>query len=192
MELQFDFEQKPTLSTIASIKMTSAPLANERNVEDDVTQPIIIKKSKLAEVKHKLNSTKDSLNKSLNTAKPASLSTIRKPQLTNYALNEANLGVQMGMNPSIFSENDIWCVNIFFRIFINCGFIHLLNKFYSYYLTEHQYAQKKITQRPIDIGRRAPQKTEASSAQKGLFDIRISQKMWSGWKTPGGSKGPIK
>lgn len=107
MELQFDFEQKPTLSTIASIKMTSAPLANERNVEDDVTQPIIIKKSKLAEVKHKLNSTKDSLNKSLNTAKPASLSTIRKPQLTNYALNEANLGVQMGMNPSIFSENDI-------------------------------------------------------------------------------------
>ena len=36
-----------------------------------------------------------------------SLSTLRKPQLTNYALNEANLGVKMGMNPSIFSENDL-------------------------------------------------------------------------------------
>jgi hypothetical protein len=53
-----------------------------------------------------LNSTKDSINKSMNTGKPT-LSTIRKPQLTNYALNEANLGVQMGMNPSMFSENDI-------------------------------------------------------------------------------------
>lgn len=75
-------------------------------MEDDVSQPIIIKKSK-NEVKNKLNSTKDSINRSINNNKHPSLSTIRKPQLTNYALNEANLGVQMGMNPSIFSENDI-------------------------------------------------------------------------------------
>ena len=46
-----------------------------------------------------------------NNFKQPSLSTIRKPQLTNYALNEANLGVQMGMNPSIFSENDVWNKN---------------------------------------------------------------------------------
>ncbi len=71
-----------------------------------MSQPIIIKKSK-NEFKNKLNSTKDSINRSTNTGKQPSLSTIRKPQLTNYALNEANLGVQMGMNPSIFSENDI-------------------------------------------------------------------------------------
>lgn len=67
----------------------------------------MIKKSKNTELKNKLNTTKDSLNKSLHTGKHPSISTIRKPQLTNYALNEANLGVQMGMNPSIFSENDI-------------------------------------------------------------------------------------
>lgn len=87
-------------------------------MEDDASQPIIIKQSS-AQVKHKkvidaskkLNTTKDSMNfsKSRMTTnfKQPSLSTIRKPQLTNYAMNEANLGVQMGMNPSIFSENDV-------------------------------------------------------------------------------------
>lgn len=50
-----------------------------------------------------LNTTKES---SRITQKQPSLSTIRKPQLTNYALNEANLGVQMGMNPTLFSDND--------------------------------------------------------------------------------------
>lgn len=104
--MEFDFEQKPTLSTLPTIKITAAPLPSEKNVDDDVSQPIIIKKSK-NEFNNKLNSTKDSINKSLNTKPQPSLSTIRKPQLTNYALNEANLGVQMGMNPSIFSENDI-------------------------------------------------------------------------------------
>lgn len=88
------------------IKNTSKNLATQKNVEDDISQPIIIKQSKNILYNKKLNSTKDSINKSMNTGKPT-LSTIRKPQLTNYALNEANLGVQMGMNPSMFSENDI-------------------------------------------------------------------------------------
>lgn len=35
--------------------------------------------------------------------KNPSLPSVKRPQLTNYAMNEVNLGVQMGMNPSIFS-----------------------------------------------------------------------------------------
>ena len=38
-----------------------------------------------------------------------SFSSVRRPQLTNYAMNEANLGVQVGLNPTIFSDNDVWC-----------------------------------------------------------------------------------
>ena len=119
--MEFDFEQKPTLSTLPSIKMTSAPIPSEKNVDDDATQPIIIKQSSINsntklrknhhEPTNKLNTTKDSVNinrsRMTTNFKQPSLSTIRKPQLTNYALNEANLGVQMGMNPSIFSENDM-------------------------------------------------------------------------------------
>jgi hypothetical protein len=39
------------------------------------------------------------------TTKQQTLSTIRRPQLTNYALNDrdGNLGVRLGFNPSIFS-----------------------------------------------------------------------------------------
>ena len=80
--------------------MTSVPIPSEKNVDDDATQPIIIKQSSIHSNKmikghhdagHKLNTTKDSLNikKSRMTTnfKQPSLSTIRKPQLTNYALN---------------------------------------------------------------------------------------------------------
>lgn len=53
-----------------------------------MTQPIVIKQSsKPGEMSKKLNTTKDSEHRSRITGKPPSLSTIRKPQLTNYALN---------------------------------------------------------------------------------------------------------
>jgi hypothetical protein len=46
-------------------------------------------------------------NKMSRTTKHQTLSTIRKPQLTNYALNEGtNLGVKLGFQPTLFSEND--------------------------------------------------------------------------------------
>lgn len=39
-----------------------------------------------------------------------SLVTVRRPQLTNYALNDANLGVKLGFHPALFTdnENDDW------------------------------------------------------------------------------------
>jgi hypothetical protein len=43
------------------------------------------------------------MTKMSRTTKQQTLSTIRRPQLTNYALNEGNLGVKLGFNPSFFS-----------------------------------------------------------------------------------------
>jgi hypothetical protein len=35
------------------------------------------------------------------------ITTVKRPQLTNYALNEGNnLGVKLGFQPTLFSEND--------------------------------------------------------------------------------------
>lgn len=41
-----------------------------------------------------------------------SFTTIKRPQLTNYAMNEANLGVQVGINPSLFSDNEFWLIEM--------------------------------------------------------------------------------
>ena len=41
------------------------------------------------------------------TTKQQTISTTKKPQLTNYALNEgSNLGVKLGFHPTLFSENE--------------------------------------------------------------------------------------
>jgi hypothetical protein len=41
------------------------------------------------------------------TTKQQTISTIKRPQLTNYALNEGNnLGVKLGFHPTLFSENE--------------------------------------------------------------------------------------
>ena len=41
------------------------------------------------------------------TTKQQTISTTKKPQLTNYAMNEgSNLGVKLGFHPTLFSENE--------------------------------------------------------------------------------------
>ncbi len=46
------------------------------------------------------------LLKNSRSTKQTTLNTIKKPQLTNYALNEANLGLKVGMNNTLFSDNN--------------------------------------------------------------------------------------
>ena len=47
--------------------------------------------------------TKDAI-KGSRTTKQQTISTAKRPQLTNYALNEgANLGVKLGFQPTLFS-----------------------------------------------------------------------------------------
>jgi hypothetical protein len=89
--------------------MTSGVLPSEKNVEDDTMQPIIIKKSKNKEQqKNQMNMRNDNKNNNYRSGKVMkneNISYIKKPQLTNYAMNSAKLGVQIGINPTI-SEND--------------------------------------------------------------------------------------
>ena len=41
------------------------------------------------------------------TTKQQTISSTRRPQLTNYALNESShLGVKLGFHPTLFSDND--------------------------------------------------------------------------------------
>ena len=74
-------------------------------------QPIIIKKSSkpLADVQGQsmpVSLLKDQTKMS-RTTKQQTISTTKKPQLTNYALNEgSNLGVKLGFHPTLFSENE--------------------------------------------------------------------------------------
>lgn len=107
MEIDFDFEKKPTLSAPPNIKLQNSTLPVERNVDDDTVQPIIIKKSSKP-----LSGIKPSMQIPLNndvikmskTTKQQTMSKIRRPQLTNYALNDgSNLGVKLGFNPTLFS-----------------------------------------------------------------------------------------
>jgi hypothetical protein len=44
--------------------------------------------------------------KNSRSTKQTTLNTIKRPQLTNYAMNEANLGIKLGMNNTLFSENN--------------------------------------------------------------------------------------
>ncbi len=44
--------------------------------------------------------------KNSRSTKQTTLNTIKKPQLTNYALNEANLGLKVAMSNTLFSENN--------------------------------------------------------------------------------------
>lgn len=76
------------------LKLTK-PLRSEQNIEDDVTQAIIIKKSEAREL--------PSLNVTPGRLRPVRGS-VGRPQLTNFALNDGNLGVQLGS--SFFSDND--------------------------------------------------------------------------------------
>lgn len=107
MEIDFEFEKKPTLSAAPALKIHPSMLPPERNVDDDAAQPIIIKKSsKPVEG----NSMPLPLNKEgtkgSRTTKQQTISTVKRPQLTNYALNEGNnLGVKLGFQPTLFSEN---------------------------------------------------------------------------------------
>jgi hypothetical protein len=49
---------------------------------------------------------KDQIKQS-RTTKQQTISTVKRPQLTNYALNEGtNLGVKLGFHPTLFSENE--------------------------------------------------------------------------------------
>lgn len=43
--------------------------------------------------------------KNSRTSKQTTLHTVKRPQLTNYAMNEANLGLKVGLSNSLFSEN---------------------------------------------------------------------------------------
>lgn len=44
--------------------------------------------------------------KNSRSTKQTTLNTIKKPQLTNYAMNEVNLGLKVGMNNTLFSDNN--------------------------------------------------------------------------------------
>jgi hypothetical protein len=81
----------------------------ERNVDDDTVQPIIIKKSSKNDASNQF-SMPVTLNKDIKlsrSTKQQTLTSIRRPQLTNYALNESNnLGVKLGFNPTLFSDNE--------------------------------------------------------------------------------------
>jgi hypothetical protein len=80
-------------------------------VDDDVAQPIIIKKSAAAHdsghgFSMPVSLLKDPIKMS-RTTKQQTISTAKRPQLTNYALNEgSNLGVRLGFNPMLFTENE--------------------------------------------------------------------------------------
>lgn len=41
--------------------------------------------------------------KNSRTSKQTTLNTIKRPQLTNYAMNEANLGIKVGISNTLFS-----------------------------------------------------------------------------------------
>jgi hypothetical protein len=53
-----------------------------------------------------MNRHNDMLKNSRSTKQATTLNSIRKPQLTNYAMNEANLGLKLGMNNTLFSDNN--------------------------------------------------------------------------------------
>ena len=44
--------------------------------------------------------------KNSRSTKQTTLNTIKKPQLTNYALNEVNLGLKVAMNNTLFFDNN--------------------------------------------------------------------------------------
>jgi predicted oxidoreductase len=80
----------------------------EKNVDDDVAQPIIIKKSSKPFENSNFHSMPVALLKepikNSRTTKQQTISTVKRPQLTNYALNEgSNLGVKLGFHPTLFS-----------------------------------------------------------------------------------------
>jgi hypothetical protein len=54
-----------------------------------------------------LSKNHEALKNSRSTTKQTTtMNTIKKPQLTNYALNEVNLGIKLGMNNTLFSDNN--------------------------------------------------------------------------------------
>ena len=76
-------------------------------MDDDAAQPIIIKKSAKPAESHSMPIplAKDA-TKGSRTTKQQTISTVKRPQLTNYAINEGgNLGVKLGFQPTLFSEN---------------------------------------------------------------------------------------
>ena len=80
----------------------------QKNVDDDTAQPIIIKKSAKPVEGHSMPVplTKD-MTKGSRTTKQQTITTVRRPQLTNYAMNEGgSLGVKLGFQPTLFSQND--------------------------------------------------------------------------------------
>ena len=110
MEIKLDFELKPTLSLPPTFKSTLCTLPTEKNVDDDAVQPIIIKKSsKPLEGQGSAMPIPITVGgiKQSRTTKQQTISSTRRPQLTNYAMNESNhLGVKLGFHPTLFSDND--------------------------------------------------------------------------------------
>lgn len=90
------------------IKPHISLLPTEKNVEDDAVQPIIIKKSSrpIEDKGHSMpvGLLKDHQQKMSRTTKQQTITSVKRPQLTNYALNEgSNLGVKLGFQPTLFS-----------------------------------------------------------------------------------------
>ncbi len=76
-------------------------------MDDDAVQPIIIKQSsKPLENQGQtmpIGLLKDQ-TKISRTTKRQTISTVKRPQLTNYAMNEgSSLGVKLGFQPTLFS-----------------------------------------------------------------------------------------
>lgn len=95
------------MSTQPTLKINTTVLPIEKNVDDDAVQPIIIKQSsKPFESQGQsmpVSLLKDPVKMS-RTTKQQTISTVKRPQLTNYALNEGNnLGVKLGFHPTLFS-----------------------------------------------------------------------------------------
>jgi hypothetical protein len=93
--LNFQDHDDAAISHMLEMLKLTKPLRNEQNIEDDVTQAIIIKKSEAPEL--------PALNVTHGRLRPAR-GNLGRPQLTNFALNDGNLGVQLGS--SFFSESD--------------------------------------------------------------------------------------
>lgn len=87
-----DEDEMPVDKLLDMLKLTK-PLKSEQNVEDDVTQTIIIRKSEAPDLPQ-LQSSQPSANRRRSG----------RPQLTNFAMNDGNLGVQLGS--SFFSDTD--------------------------------------------------------------------------------------
>lgn len=62
--------------------------------------------------------------KNSRSTKQTTLNTIKKPQLTNYAMNEVNLGLKVGMSNTLFSDNNydeeefLWGLNFCMIFFV--------------------------------------------------------------------------